>query len=138
MVRMGRGGQFFPARPPSLEDEQRYVPNAVHVITLREKPDKQSQGLRFTVALTAVGIWLQVGVARWVGLAIASLNAIVQLLFIPAYPFWSLTLFAVDMLVIYGLVVHGARDRVRGLKGGNDALGLAEGGKALHGLRVAD
>jgi hypothetical protein len=47
--------------------------------------------------------------ARWVGVAIAAVNAIVQLGFMPAYPFWSLCLFALDLLVIYGLAVHGAR-----------------------------
>ena len=38
--------------------------------------------------------------------AIASANAILQLLFMPAYPFWSLCLFTLDMLVIYGLIVQ--------------------------------
>jgi hypothetical protein len=27
----------------------------------------------------------------------------------PAYPFWSLSVFAVDIVAIYGLVVHGKR-----------------------------
>jgi hypothetical protein len=46
---------------------------------------------------------------RWFGVAVAMCNAIAQLLFIPAYPFWSLTLFTVDILVIYGLIAHGKR-----------------------------
>ncbi len=25
----------------------------------------------------------------------------------PAYPFWSLALFAVDILALYGLIAHG-------------------------------
>jgi hypothetical protein len=45
---------------------------------------------------------------RWVGVAIAGLNAIGQLLFIPSAPYLSLALFTVDILIIYGLVVHGA------------------------------
>jgi hypothetical protein len=56
-----------------------------------------------------LGVLFQVKGVRWLGVAIAALNAIVQLMFIPAYPFWSLSLFALDMLVIYGLVAHGAR-----------------------------
>jgi len=40
---------------------------------------------------------------------ILSLNAIAQLLMIPAYPFWSLSIFAVDILAIYGLVAYGSR-----------------------------
>jgi hypothetical protein len=40
---------------------------------------------------------------------VLSLNAIAQLLMMPAYPFWSLCIFAVDILAIYGLVAYGAR-----------------------------
>lgn len=59
--------------------------------------------------LAAFGIWAKTPGVRWFGVAVASVNAIVQLLFIPAYPFWSLTLFTLDLLVIYGLVVYGKR-----------------------------
>jgi hypothetical protein len=59
--------------------------------------------------LVGLGVWMQVKSIRWFGVAIAAVNAIVQLMFIPAYPFWSLTLFTLDILVIYGLIVHGAR-----------------------------
>jgi hypothetical protein len=45
---------------------------------------------------------------RWVGVGIAALNAIGQLLFIPSSPYLSLALFTVDILIIYGLVRHGA------------------------------
>ena len=46
---------------------------------------------------------------RWFGVTVAALNGIAQLLLIPAYPFWSLTQFTVDILVIYGLIAHGKR-----------------------------
>jgi hypothetical protein len=59
--------------------------------------------------LTALGVWFQTPGARWVGVTIASLNAIAQVLFIPAYPILSVMLFSLDILVIYGLVAHGAR-----------------------------
>jgi hypothetical protein len=59
--------------------------------------------------LVGLGVWARVGGVRWVGVGIASLNAIMQLLFIPAYPFWSLCLFTLDILVIYGLIAHGKR-----------------------------
>ena len=59
--------------------------------------------------LTAVGVWARATGVRWIGVAIASLNAIAQMFFISAYPFWALTLFTLDILVIYGLVVHGGR-----------------------------
>jgi hypothetical protein len=40
---------------------------------------------------------------RWFGIFIASLNAIGALLSIPAYPFWSLALFALAIIIIYKL-----------------------------------
>jgi hypothetical protein len=59
--------------------------------------------------LAAFGVWAKTRGVRWFGVAVAALNGIAQLLFIPAYPFWSLTLFTIDILVIYGLVAHGKR-----------------------------
>jgi hypothetical protein len=60
--------------------------------------------LQFCVAF---GIWMQVAWARWTGVVIAGLNAIAQLIFLPSYPFLSLSIFALDLLVIYGLVTYG-------------------------------
>jgi hypothetical protein len=45
--------------------------------------------------------------ARWFGIAVASLNAIGQLMFIPAYPFWGILMFTLDILIIYGLTAYG-------------------------------
>ena len=59
--------------------------------------------------LVAVGVYAKNQFARWTGVLILSLNAIAQLLFIPAYPFWSLTIFTLDVLAIYGLVAYGSR-----------------------------
>lgn len=47
--------------------------------------------------------------ARWFGVAVASLNGIAQLMFVQAYPFWSLALFAADVAVVYGLSMYGGR-----------------------------
>jgi hypothetical protein len=44
--------------------------------------------------------------ARWFGIAAAGANAIGQLMFAPAYPFWALSLFAVDVLIIYALAAY--------------------------------
>jgi len=57
--------------------------------------------------LTAIGVWARNALATWAGIFFAGLNAIGVLLMLPAYPFLSLSLFAVDLLVIYGLAVHG-------------------------------
>lgn len=57
----------------------------------------------------AVGIWARSAWARWTGVGIAGLNAIAQLIYIAAYPWLSLAVFALDMLVIYGLVCYGGK-----------------------------
>lgn len=44
---------------------------------------------------------------RWLGIGAAGLNAIGQLLFLPAYPLWSMSMFALDILIIYALAVYG-------------------------------
>jgi hypothetical protein len=59
--------------------------------------------------LAAFGIWARTSGVRWFGVTVALVNAIAQLMFISAYPFWSLALFTVDILVIYGLIAHGRR-----------------------------
>jgi hypothetical protein len=57
--------------------------------------------------VAAFSIWSGGGFGRWFGIATASLNAIASLLAIPAYPFWSLAIFTVDVLIIYGLAAYG-------------------------------
>ena len=58
---------------------------------------------------SAFGILAQVGGARWVGIISAGVNAIIQLLVLPAAPFLAIALFTIDILVIYGLIAHGRR-----------------------------
>ncbi|HEX8854252.1 MAG TPA: hypothetical protein VF752_01530 [Thermoleophilaceae bacterium] len=60
--------------------------------------------------LSALGIWARNQFARWLGVLFASLNAIAQLLFLPAQPLFSLALFTIDILVIYGLIAYGRHE----------------------------
>ena len=48
-------------------------------------------------------------VARWFAVAVLGLNAIDQMFFLPAYPFWSLVIIAVDVVALYGLCAYGSR-----------------------------
>lgn len=45
--------------------------------------------------------------ARIVGITLASLSALANFFFIPFYPFWSLTVITLDILVIWALAAHG-------------------------------
>jgi uncharacterized membrane protein YdbT with pleckstrin-like domain len=62
--------------------------------------------LGVVVIVAAWAIFTGSEFARWFGITAAGLNAIGQLGFIPAYPFWALTMFAVDILVIYALTAY--------------------------------
>ena len=62
--------------------------------------------------LASVGVLTGNQFARWLGVAVVGLNAFAQFFFIPAYPFWSLTIIAVDMVALYGLCVYGNRSNV--------------------------
>ncbi len=57
--------------------------------------------------LTGFGVWARNTLATWAGILFACLNAIGVLLMLPAFPLLSLMLFAVDVLIVYGLAVHG-------------------------------
>jgi hypothetical protein len=47
--------------------------------------------------------------ARWFAVAVLALNAIDMMFFIPAYPFWALTIIAMDVVALWGLCAYGSR-----------------------------
>lgn len=57
----------------------------------------------------AGSIWAGGEYGRWFGIFVVSLNAISALMAIQAYPLWGVCLFAIDILVIYGLAAYGGR-----------------------------
>jgi hypothetical protein len=59
----------------------------------------------------ALAIWRGAGWGRWFGVACASVNAILQTLWIPAYPVLAMTILTLDIIVIYGLLAYGGRRR---------------------------
>ncbi|MBF9068554.1 DUF7144 family membrane protein [Streptacidiphilus fuscans] len=59
--------------------------------------------------------------ARWTGVVVLGLNVFAQMAFIPSYPFWSLTIIAIDVLGIYGLTAYGSLDRGVTPSGGGEA-----------------
>ncbi len=66
------------------------------------------------VLLVCAGLGLFAGQmwARVVGVLLAGLSALVNLVFIAAYPWWALTVIFLDVLVIYAISVHGREMRV--------------------------
>ena len=64
--------------------------------------------------LAGGGVMVGNQAARWFGIAVIGLNLVSQLIFIPAYPFWALTIIAFDVFALYGLCVYGGRANVTG------------------------
>jgi hypothetical protein len=62
--------------------------------------------------LAAVGVLAGNQLARWFGVVVIGLNAIDQMFFIPAYPFWALTIIAMDIVALYGLCAYGSRENL--------------------------
>jgi hypothetical protein len=62
--------------------------------------------------LAAVGVFMGNQLARWFAVAVVGLNAIGQMFFIPAYPFWSLMIIAADIVALWGLCAYGSRENM--------------------------
>ena len=70
--------------------------------------------LIFAILLLIAGGGIMVGnqLARWFGVVVLGLNLIEQMFSIPSYPFWSLTIIALDVVALYGLCAYGSRENV--------------------------
>ena len=62
--------------------------------------------------VAAGGILAGNQLARWFAVALLALNAIDMMFFIPAYPFWALSIIAVDVVALYGLCAYGSRQNL--------------------------
>jgi hypothetical protein len=70
--------------------------------------------LIFAILLLIAGGGVMVGnqLARWFAVAVLGLNAIEQMFSIPAYPFWSVIIIAMDVVALYALCAYGSRENV--------------------------
>lgn len=61
------------------------------------------------ILLVVVGAALVAGQtwARVAAVVLVALNAIGQLTFITVFPWWSILIIAIDLVVLYALIVHG-------------------------------
>lgn len=62
--------------------------------------------------LAVFGVWAGNQLARWFAVAVVGLNAIGQMFFISAYPFWSLLIIAADIVALWGLCAYGSRENL--------------------------
>jgi hypothetical protein len=89
-----------------FRDEVYFVPNGVLVL------DLTAWGwihLILGIAMILIGAGLLSGsfVAQWLTLLVVGFNMIGQFAWIGAYPWWSLIVIAIDLLIFYAIIVHG-------------------------------
>ena len=71
----------------------------------------------------AFAIWQGTPWGRWFGVACASVNIILQMLWMLSFPILAMTILALDITVIYGLLVYGGRRRSANLERARAAAG---------------
>ncbi len=61
------------------------------------------------IGIAVAGFFLFTGAAwaRYVGIGVAVISAILNFMWLPYYPVWSLLIIALDVVVIWALAVHG-------------------------------
>src|ERR1019366_1658525 len=62
--------------------------------------------------IAAAGVLAGNQLARWFAVAVLALNAIDMMFFVPAYPFWALTIIAMDVVALYGLCAYASRQNL--------------------------
>ena len=95
----------------AIDDSKFYVQNVQFVIG-----NLQLWGWFLVVVgagqlLTAFGISREAEWSRWAGVLFAAASMVIQFFVLPAAPVWAVMVFFVDIIVIYGLLHYGGRDR---------------------------
>ena len=67
--------------------------------------------LGVVILMSGIGVLSGNLLARTVGVVLAVVSATVNLLYVEAYPVWSLLIIALDIVVIFALTVHGREVR---------------------------
>jgi hypothetical protein len=64
------------------------------------------------LVLAGFGVFARSQAARWIGVFAAAIAAISAIWWMPFYPIWALTYIAISALVLYALIVYGAREEL--------------------------
>jgi hypothetical protein len=85
-------------------------PGIHHVI-----PNAETPGQTAATVETYEGVLVGNQLARWFAVAVVGLSAIDMMFFIPAYPFWALSIIAMEVVALYGLCAYGSRANLAGV-----------------------
>jgi hypothetical protein len=66
--------------------------------------------LLFGVALLVISVFLLTGMvwARWAGVLFASASMALQFIFLPYYPAWAFIAIALDVIILWALLIHAS------------------------------
>ncbi len=64
------------------------------------------------LALAAIGVGLCIGntAARWAGVFVLAVNAVMQIVWFSAAPLWAILMIVLDIVLIYQLMINWAED----------------------------
>jgi hypothetical protein len=95
----------------AIGDSNFFVNDARYIISNLNTWGWITLGIGLVEVLAAGSLWRGGLFGRILGIGAASLSAIAALLAIPAYPFWALAIFALNIVIIHQISAHGTTGR---------------------------
>jgi hypothetical protein len=95
----------------AIGDSSFFVNDARYIISDLNTWGWIALGIGLIEVVAAGSLWRGGLFGRVMAICAASLSAIAALLSIPAYPFWSLAIFAVSIVIIHQVSAHGTEGR---------------------------
>jgi hypothetical protein len=95
----------------AIGDSSFFVQDARYIISNLNTWGWITLGIGLIQVLAAGSLWRGGLFGRILGVCAASISAVVALLSIAAYPFWSLAIFALDVVIIHQICAHGTEGR---------------------------
>ena len=93
-----------------LANSRFYVAGAVYVLSDLRTWSRIVLAFGVLAIVAASAVVARQPWGRWFGIIVAGVNAIAQMLFLSAFPWWSLLIIAIDVLVIFGLATYGGTE----------------------------
>ena len=100
LVAVVNGNQFFVTTPNYVFQLNATTWGWIHLI--------------FGIVVAVAGLFIFTGniVARGVGILLAGLHAVINFMWLPYYPLWSIIIIAIDVFIIWSLVVTRMENRL--------------------------